>query len=152
MALIYLDLDGTVANFDGWKGFDHIGDPIPTMADKIRTWLARGDEVVIFTARACDFNVHGDAKFDLDAIVSTVQDWTEKHFGVRLKVTATKGPWDACYDDAINQVVRNTGKTLQECVLEQIDELRRCYGSSEAREILTDLELFVRTFGFAKKS
>lgn len=151
MALRYVDLDGTIATFEDWKGFDHIGEPVPAMADKVKAWLAAGDEVVIFTARACNFNVHGDAKFDLAVIVTTIQNWTEKHFGIRMKVTSEKGPWDSCYDDAVNYVVRNTGKTLQEHMLEQIDQLRRCYSSDDAREVLTDIELFIRTFGAAKK-
>ncbi len=126
--LRYVDLDGTLAEYHGWKGYDHIGAPIPAMVDKVWAWLRAGDEVVIFTARAVDWDgAHPEAKH-MPTIIATIQDWTEKYFGVRMKVTGTKGPWDHAYDDGINQVVRNTGKTLQEHVLEQIDELTDIHG------------------------
>lgn len=50
---IGVDLDGTLALYDGWRGGQHIGEPIPPMLARIRTWLAEGREVRVFTARAC---------------------------------------------------------------------------------------------------
>ena len=32
---IAVDLDGTLARYDGWKGIDHIGDPIPLMVSRV---------------------------------------------------------------------------------------------------------------------
>lgn len=142
MALIYIDFDGVLAEHTTWKGFDHIGHPIPAMLEKVKTWLAVGDEVVIFTARVSNFNVHGVQKFDVEAITKTIQDWTERHLGRRLKVTATKGPWDYCCDDSIEQVVRNTGLTLQEHVRSKIADLRLDY-SREVVESLNELEDFM---------
>ena len=37
-----VDLDGTLAQYDGWKGVDHIGDPVPKMLERVRNWLADG--------------------------------------------------------------------------------------------------------------
>lgn len=48
---IGVDLDGTLAHYDYWRGFDHIGEPIPLMADRVKQWLADGIEVRIVTAR-----------------------------------------------------------------------------------------------------
>ncbi len=48
---IGVDLDGTLAHYDGWKGIEHIGDPVPAMIERVRGWLAEGREVRIFTAR-----------------------------------------------------------------------------------------------------
>lgn len=31
-----VDLDGTLAHYDGWRGEDHIGDPIPPMVERIK--------------------------------------------------------------------------------------------------------------------
>lgn len=49
---IGVDLDGTLAHYDGWKGPEHIGAPIPAMVERVKAWLAEGKEVRISTARA----------------------------------------------------------------------------------------------------
>lgn len=49
---IGVDLDGTLAYYDGWKGAEHIGAPIPAMMERVKAWLEQGIEVRIFTARA----------------------------------------------------------------------------------------------------
>ena len=48
---IGVDLDGTLAKYDGWHGIEHIGMPIRPMMERVRTWLAMGIQVKIFTAR-----------------------------------------------------------------------------------------------------
>jgi hypothetical protein len=48
---IGVDLDGTLAHYDGWKGADHIGAPIPAMVERVKGWLTEGKTVRIFTAR-----------------------------------------------------------------------------------------------------
>lgn len=53
MSWIGVDLDGTLAYYDGWKGEHHIGDPIPEMLDRVKGWLEQGYEVRIVTARVC---------------------------------------------------------------------------------------------------
>lgn len=49
---IGFDLDGTLATYDGWKGWDHIGDPIQKTVDLAKSFIAKGIEVRILTARA----------------------------------------------------------------------------------------------------
>jgi len=49
---IGVDLDGTLAFDEGWKGHQHIGPPIPLMLERVKRWLAMDIEVRIFTARA----------------------------------------------------------------------------------------------------
>lgn len=51
---IGVDLDGTLAHYDGGVGVDHIGPPVPAMLTRVKQWLAEGRAVKIFTAR-----VHG---------------------------------------------------------------------------------------------
>jgi len=48
---IGVDLDGTLAYYDEWRGLYHIGEPIPAMVDRVKRWLAEGRDVRIFTAR-----------------------------------------------------------------------------------------------------
>ena len=43
------DLDGTLAKYDGWKGIDHIGDPIKPMCDLIKKLHSDGKLVKILT-------------------------------------------------------------------------------------------------------
>lgn len=39
---IGVDLDGTLAYYSGWKGIEHVGDPVPAMINRVRAWLANG--------------------------------------------------------------------------------------------------------------
>lgn len=48
---IGVDLDGTLAHYDTWRGIEHIGFAIPAMRRRVFEWLAEGREVRIFTAR-----------------------------------------------------------------------------------------------------
>ncbi len=109
-----VDLDGTLAEYDGFKGPDVIGAPIPRMVARVKQWLAEGIEVRIFTARVyADKNEHRirDAEIARDAITT----WCEKHIGQPLKVTCTKDyGMLVVYDDRCTQVQANTGRILTE--------------------------------------
>ena len=45
------DLDGTLAKYDGWKGIDHIGEPVKPMVELIKQMRDKGKVVKIMTAR-----------------------------------------------------------------------------------------------------
>lgn len=103
---IGVDLDGTLAKYDGWDG--SIGEPIPAMAERVREWLANDREVRIFTARVGS----GDPE-EAEYERKHIQDWTEKHFGKRLTVTATKDfAMVELWDDRCIQVEINTGRRM----------------------------------------
>lgn len=109
---IAVDLDGTLAQYDGWVNETHIGEPVPVMAARVREWLANGKDVRIFTARVFDGYVTGGnkARKSADEIRSVIQDWTQKHFGVRLQVTCMKDyGMVELWDDRAVQVIPNTG-------------------------------------------
>ena len=96
-----VDLDGTLAIYGGWNGGE-IGEPIPAMASRVRNWLADGKDVRIFTARA-----------SVPELIQAVQDWCEKHFGVRLPVTNVKDfAMGELWDDRAVQVEPNTGRRV----------------------------------------
>lgn len=104
---IGVDLDGTLAYYDGWKGVEHIGDPIPRMQQRVRDWINHGIEVRIFTAR-----VSGDLNGQACAVI---QDWCVKHLGAALPVTNEKDfRMKTLWDDRCVQVIPNTGVALQE--------------------------------------
>lgn len=100
---IGVDLDGTLAFYDGWKGGDHIGPPVPAMLERVKQWLADGVEVKIFTARASE-----------PALVAPIEAWCERHLGQRLPVTNIKDfRMIALYDDRAIQVKFNTGRLVE---------------------------------------
>lgn len=136
---IGVDLDGTLAHYDGWRGPEHIGAPVPAMVERVKAWLAEGREVRIFTARAdggevaiAMGNPDGEACRDVGRVIAFIQDWTERHIGVRLAVTNRKDyGMVALWDDRATAVVPNTGEDAvaierKRCAL--ILENLRAYG------------------------
>jgi len=78
---IYFDLDGTIAEYHGWKGEQHIGDPIPDMINLIKNILdERKYKVKIFTARC-----------EIVEYIPFIRKWVEEHIGVDLEITNVKG-------------------------------------------------------------
>ena len=97
-----VDLDGTLAIYDGWRGEDHIGKAIPKMLNKVKGWLDEGIRVVIFTARADDPD-------NVPAIV----EWLEDNGIGGLEITNIKShDISRIYDDRAIQVQRNEGSLL----------------------------------------
>ncbi len=104
---IGVDLDGTLAHYDGWKGTHHIGAPIKPMVRRVKRWIAAGREVRIFTARV-------DERYNNVAIArQVIMCWGVSVLGHILPVTNVK---DAdmleLYDDRAVQVEKNTGRLI----------------------------------------
>lgn len=105
-----VDLDGTLAKYDGWKGHTSIGEPIQKMCDFIRKEHERGRNIRIFTARVSKVSLDGQPK---EPVVKAIQDWCEKHLGFRPEVTNEKDRWlDRIYDDRAIGVLKNEGTLL----------------------------------------
>lgn len=104
---IGVDLDGTIAHYDGWKGVEHIGAPIKPMVDRVKAWLKDGVSVKIFTARA---------SHDPDgSITRHIETWCQEHLGQILPVTNAKDfAMVELWDDRCVQVEINTGKRIGE--------------------------------------
>ena len=99
---IGVDLDGTLAEYHGWKGSHHIGKPIPTMMERVKGWIKEGKKVKIFTARANN-----------PSFVSLVKDWLEENGLPRLDVTNKKDPsMEEIWDDRAVHVEKNTGRVI----------------------------------------
>ena len=97
---IGVDLDGTLAHYDGWYGPAHIGDPIEPMLERVRRWLAEGYEVRIFTARA-----------SVPEYVPFVKIWLEQNGLPPLKVTNVKDfGMVSLWDDRCVEVISNKGQ------------------------------------------
>lgn len=106
---IAVDLDSTLAYYDGWKGIEHIGAPVPLMLERVKQWLAEGKDVCIFTARVCRDGEEGEAA--RCAIVK----WCVQHLGREIPITNIKDfGLVELWDDRAVQVVPNTGARYDE--------------------------------------
>jgi hypothetical protein len=112
------DLDGTLAEYHGWVGPEHIGNPVPLMLARLIDHLDNGDDCRIFTARVDGGAVSGvKAMQDVSHIRSVIEAWCLKYVGCVLPVTNVKDfGMIALYDDRAIQVQPNTGICIQDLV------------------------------------
>ena len=102
MGWIGVDLDGTLAKYDGNYEQGKIGDPVRPMLRRVKQWVADGKDVRIFTARA---NNAEDRR--------AIGDWTEVWVGKRLPVTNVKEPGvEEIWDEKARRVEANTGRLI----------------------------------------
>lgn len=105
---IGVDLDGTIAHYEGWKGETHIGEPVPAMVERVKRWIGEGYQVKIFTAR-----VSARESDERLAVMKAVQDWLVKHGMPALEVTCIKDyAMLELWDDRAVQVIPNTGEPV----------------------------------------
>jgi len=96
---IAIDLDGTLAYFDGWKGIEHIGDPIPSVVKRLKEKKNEGFDIKIFSARCMDLRAK-----------KYIGDWLA-HYDIpydditNIKDSSMKEIWD----DLAVAVPRNEG-------------------------------------------
>jgi hypothetical protein len=113
---IGVDLDSTLAYYDGWRGPDHIGAPIPVMVERVKHWLAEGVDVRIFTARVwCDpaqfdwAGERGRTQESYDA-QQLIEAWCVEHIGQILPITCMKDfGMIELWDDRCVRVIPNEG-------------------------------------------
>lgn len=102
---IGVDLDGTLAHYDGWVSETHIGEPVPKMVERVKAWLAAGVCVCIVTAR-----VSGEDR-DPCEIADVIAAWCLEHIGQVLPITNKKDyGMVELWDDRAVQVIPNTGE------------------------------------------
>lgn len=93
---IGVDLDGTLAQYDSYRGDDHVGAPIDPLVKKVRVWIQEGRDVRLFTAR----KPH-----------PAIRRWMKEHLGKILPITNVKDShMILLVDDRAVGVERNTGK------------------------------------------
>jgi hypothetical protein len=103
---IGVDLDGTLVENDGWKGPEHIGEPLARRIASVRRWLEDGEDVRIFTARADD-----------PKAVEAINAFSLEQFGEELPVTNVKDPsMKALYDDRAEPVEPNVDSALEKAL------------------------------------
>jgi hypothetical protein len=104
---IGFDLDGTLAQYGGWKGPGFVGEPIWPMIAIARQVMNEGYENKIFTARACSKNP------DREMEISAIKNWCLNFLGMTPEVTAEKDyEMLALFDDRALSVEFNSGRVL----------------------------------------
>lgn len=105
---IGVDLDGTLAHYNGWQGIEHVGAPIAPMLARVKAWLAEGRSVKIFTARvSCSEPERTIAE-------RAIHKWLVSHGLPRLEVTNAKDfGMVEVWDDRAIQVIANTGIAIR---------------------------------------
>jgi len=97
---IGVDLDGTLAHYNYWRGTDHVGAPIRRMRRRVVEWLAEGREVRILTARKA-------------ASYPAIERWCQRHLGQVIPITNQKDfAMIELWDDRAVQVEPNTGRRV----------------------------------------
>lgn len=123
---IGVDLDGTLAKYDGFQGIEKIGDPIMPMVNRVKAWLAAGKNVKIFTAR---YHGHGMPLIGGgEADVKTpIEEWCRKHIGQVLDITNAKDfGMIELWDDRCVQVEANTGIPVASCKARKRKSYKPC--------------------------
>ena len=106
---IGVDLDGTLVKYNGWRGPNHIGEPVPLMVRRVEQWLNQGVTVKIFTSRACRNIYPGQAQHSIKAINNFCMDM----FRRKLPITCMKDQLLLqLWDDRAVSVQTNTGNCV----------------------------------------
>ena len=111
---IGVDLDGTLAFYNGWQGPYHIGEPIMPMVYRIKKWLQEGKKVKIFTARVSNHGVNQDGSYvlayDLARVKKQIEAFCFEHIGQILEITNVKDfAMTELWDDRAVRVQFNKG-------------------------------------------
>lgn len=124
-----VDLDGTLAAYNGWSGEDHIGDIVLPIAEGIKQRVRDGWKVAIFTARLSgnpDEAAHAER---------VIWQWVEKHkmSGYIVGITATKHKhFREFWDDRAIAVIKNQGIFTEEWLRSKLEiehaEVKRLQG------------------------
>ena len=140
---IGVDLDCTLAHYDGFKGAAHIGEPIMRTIRRIKYFLRKGRKVKIFTARVFVPKASvEDANFQIAAIESeqarkAIARFCKEHVGQELEVTNEKDyGMVTLYDDRAEQVIPNTGKLVRHELRMAVEALQKIANGCGAQAYL----------------
>jgi hypothetical protein len=114
---IGVDLDGTLARYDGWVSAAHVGEPVPAMLARVKAWLAEGRCVKVFTARVYSDGTPSRNEETVRAR-RAIDAWCLEHVGRVLEVTCVKDyAMFELWDDRAVGVRKNVGVPEPEATL-----------------------------------
>ena len=122
---VCVDLDATLAHYEGWRGEDHIGPPRPGARDFMAALRARGLRAVVFTTRVKADVPDRPPGETPDTLAVRVVAWLDAngipHDGV---YTGQGKPMAAAYvDDRAVAVPSNPGEGDFRAALRYIDDV-----------------------------
>lgn len=104
-----VDLDGTLAHYEGWVNVSHIGNPVPLMLERVKRWMKEGRDVRIMTARVCPQRDYQER----EKAIYAIQQWCREHLGKAIPITHEKDfAMVELWDDRCVQVEPNTGRRV----------------------------------------
>lgn len=79
MKSVAVDLDGVLAQYDGWEGLDNIGDPVEGAREFMET-LMQDYEVVVYTTR-CNPDPFNDGEYREAPVKlqTRIRSWLNEH-------------------------------------------------------------------------
>lgn len=108
---IGFDLDGTLAEYNGWKGIEHIGKPVKRMCNLAKALRSDGEKVKIVTARVAP----RQDGLDSSKARKYIEQWCEQNLGFVPEITHEKDSlMEKLYDDRVVQVIPNTGVPIED--------------------------------------
>lgn len=108
---IAVDLDGTLAHYDHWRGIEHIGQPIEPMVARVVGWVYEGHDVWIYTARLDSGKLRRPGA--ASEVRNIIRCWCRSYIGCSLRSTGRKlARFDEFWDDRAVAVETNTGRIL----------------------------------------
>ena len=132
------DLDGTLAKYDGWKGIDHIGEPVRPMVELIKRMHDEGKVVKIMTARVAPKekpetkpNPYREGNWCIESPdfqtwalkgewtpLEFIQEWCYRILGFIPEIVYQKDHLMLeLYDDRVKQVVPNEGWLVEDIAM-----------------------------------
>lgn len=106
---IGFDLDGTLAEYHGWRGIMHIGKPIQRIGDLAKRLHSDGKEIRIVTARVAP----GEDPVKTILARAIIASWCRENLGFVPPITHEKDAlMETLYDDRVHAVEQNTGRVL----------------------------------------
>lgn len=77
---IAVDLDGTLAEYNGWCGREHIGKPLPGAVAAMQAMVDQGHRVMIFTCRCSnELSEEFTSNMDAQASAEIIYAWLSEH-------------------------------------------------------------------------
>ncbi len=119
---VCVDLDGVLAQYSGWRGIEHFGDPIPGAVD-FTSKLVKTYRVIIFSSRT-----HEEEGRDVGAAAQLVAAWLNRHgFAYDEIYTGVGKPFASAYvdDRGVSCRPQEDGVRAFEIAAIQIEKLSR---------------------------
>lgn len=104
-----IDFDGTLAEYDKWRGPFHTGEPIKATVAWAKRQLKAGKKLKVFTARVANPD-------QAEVATKAIKKWCKTHLGKELEVTNEKDQFMIGLRDdklKLQRVITNTGELVK---------------------------------------